>query len=97
MPHYGDDWWMLSMHAFAQAEVGQVGPSMKTIERSLEGNPRSAHGAHVKAHILYEAGETEAGFDFIRGWYPDYDREGMIHCHLSWHIALWALERGIST
>lgn len=94
MPHYGDDWWMLSMHAFAQAEVGQISRSMETIERSLAGNPRSAHGAHVKAHIMYEAGETQAGFDYIRDWYPDYDRAGMIHCHVSWHIALWALEQG---
>ena len=93
-PHYGDDWWFLSMHAFAQAEVGQTAKAAETIERSLSGNPRSAHGAHVKAHIQYEAGETQAGFDYMRDWYRDYDRGGMIHCHISWHIALWALEQG---
>ena len=94
MPHYGDDWWMLSMHAFAQAEVGQIGPAAATIERSLAGNPRSAHGAHIKAHIHYEAGETEAGFAYMADWRRDYPRDGMLHCHVSWHVALWALERG---
>ncbi len=94
LPHYGDDWWFLSMHAFAQAEVGQTARAVETIERSLAGNPRSAHGAHVKSHIHYEAGETEAGFGYIRDWVRDYDRDGMIHCHVSWHVALWALEQG---
>lgn len=94
LPHYGDDWWLLSMHAFAQAEAGQVGPAAETIERSLQGNPRSAHGAHIKAHIHYEAGETDTGFAYMRDWYRDYPREGALHCHISWHIALWALESG---
>ena len=30
----------------------------------------------------------------MRDWYRDYEREGMLHCHVSWHVALWALERG---
>ncbi|MEM7189054.1 MAG: tetratricopeptide repeat protein [Pseudomonadota bacterium] len=94
LPHYGDDWWFLSMHAFAQAEVGQISQAAETIERSLNGNPRSAHGAHIKAHIHYEAGETEAGFDFMRDWYVGFEKEAMLHCHISWHIALWALEKG---
>ena len=94
LPHYGDDWWLLSMHAFAQAEAGQVGPAAKTIERSLAGNPRSAHGAHIKAHIHYEAGETDAGIAYISDWYRDYPGDGPLHCHISWHIALWALEKG---
>jgi len=94
LPHYGDDWWFLSMHAFSQVEAGQVGPAAATIERSLAGNPRSAHGAHIKAHIHYEAGETRAGADYMTRWYKDYNREGMLHCHISWHVALWALEGG---
>ena len=93
-PHYGDDWWFLSMHAFAQAEVGQTAKAAETIERSLAGNPRAAHGAHVKAHIHYESGETQAGFAYLRDWYRDYEREAPLHCHISWHIALWALEGG---
>lgn len=94
LPHYGDDWWFLGQHAFAQVEAGQIGPATETIERSLAGNPRSAHGAHNRTHIYYEAGETETGYNYLNEWRRGYDKGGALHCHLSWHIALWALERG---
>ncbi|NQW10990.1 MAG: tetratricopeptide repeat protein [Alphaproteobacteria bacterium] len=93
-PHYGDDWWFLGQHAFSQVEAGQTGPATKTIERSLAGNPRNANAAHIRAHVYYEAGETEAGYSYIDGWRRDYDKTGPLHCHISWHVALWALERG---
>jgi Tfp pilus assembly protein PilF len=94
LPHYGDDWWFLAQHAFAQAEAGQVGPAAGTIERSLDGNPRNAHGAHIRAHIHYEAGETAAGIAYMDDWRKDYSKHGLLHCHISWHVALWALETG---
>lgn len=94
LPHYGDDWWFLGQHAFAQGEAGQIGPAMETVERSLAGNPRNAHAAHIKAHIHYEAGETDAGFAYMGEWRKDYNKRGALHCHISWHVALWALERG---
>ena len=31
--------------------------------------------------------------DFLDAWMPDYPREGLMHCHLSWHVALTALGR----
>lgn len=94
LPHYGDDWWFLGQHAFAQTEAGQVGPAESTIERSLDGNPRNAHGAHIRAHIHYEAGETAAGIAYMDDWRKDYSKHGLLHCHISWHVALWALETG---
>lgn len=93
-PHYGDDWWFLSQHAFSQIEVGQIGPAEASIERSLEGNPRSAQGAHIRSHIYYENGEQEAGYRYLSDWRRDYDKTGLLHCHVSWHVALWALEQG---
>jgi len=93
-PHYGDDWWFLSQHAFAQLETGQTGPAERTIERSLSGNPRSANGAHVRSHLYYENGETEAGADYLDKWRRNYDKRGLLHCHISWHVALWAMARG---
>ena len=48
----------------------------------------------MKAHVLYEAGEHEAGLKFVQGWLPGYAREGLMHCHLSWHMALWQMELG---
>lgn len=93
-PHYGEDWWFLCQHAFSQVEAGQTGPATATIERSMALNPKNAHGAHIRSHVYYEAGETAAGYGYITDWAKDYDKAGQLHCHISWHIALWALENG---
>ncbi len=93
-PHYGDDWWFLSQHAFAQLESGRTGPAEDSIERSLLGNPRSGNGAHVRAHLYYENGETDAGLAYLADWRRDYAKESLLHCHVSWHVALWSLETG---
>ena len=93
-PHYGEDWWFGTQFAFAQIEVGQADRASRTIERAMDSNPRSAHGAHVRTHVHYERGESEAGLLFLREWRQDYDRQGALHCHISWHVALWTLERG---
>lgn len=93
-PHYGDDWWFLSTHAFSQMEAGQLEPAARSIERSLAINPRNANGSHHRAHLYYEVGETKAGLAYLKDWITDYDPQGVMHCHLSWHIALWALAEG---
>ena len=93
-PHYGEDWWFNASHAFAQMEAGQPGPAAATIETSLKGMPRNANAAHIKSHLHYEVGETSAGLQYLEDWMQDYSREGILHCHLNWHIALWALEQG---
>jgi hypothetical protein len=92
-PHYGDDWWFLSQHAFAQIEAGQTARAETAIEQSLSINPRSAQGAHIRAHLYYENGEPAAGFDYLADWRREYPRDGLLHCHVAWHVALWALER----
>jgi len=92
-PHYGDDWWFLAQHGFAQLEAGQIGPAEVTIERALQGHPRNAFAAHVRAHFYYEIGEAEAGYDYLAGWRRDYSDAAALHCHISWHMALWALEQ----
>ena len=93
-PAYGEDWWFLCQHAFSQIEAGQTGPATETIERSLALEPDNAHGAHIRAHVYYEAGETKAGFDHIEAWHRQYDPSAQLHCHVSWHVALWAMELG---
>lgn len=94
MPQYEGDWWMMSMQALALCETGQLGRALDLMERSLELNNTNANGSHFKGHTLYEAGQTEAGLDYLQEWIKDYDRRGALHGHLSWHIALWALHRG---
>ncbi|MGI9352681.1 MAG: tetratricopeptide repeat protein [Rhizobiaceae bacterium] len=93
-PYYGDDWWFLCQHAFAQMEVGQLEPARKNIERSLELDPTPAHSVHVMAHLHYERGETQEGLGMLTSYQTNLDRNAQMHCHVSWHVGLWALETG---
>lgn len=93
-PHYGDDWWFLSALSFSQTEVGQTSEAERNIERSISLNPNNANAAHHRAHLYYELGESQAGFEYLEHWVSSYDRRGLLHCHLSWHVALWALLAG---
>lgn len=92
--HYGDDWWFLCVHAFAACETGRLDEAGRLIECSLAGNPRNAHGAHIRVHVLHEMGEMTRAMDYLESWMPDFDRRGLLHCHLSWHVALTALSLG---
>ncbi len=93
-PQYGEDWWMLGSHAFSQIEAGQTAKAAASATRSLAIHPRNANAAHYKAHIHYEAGESKAGAAYLDDWRQDYPKESLLHCHCSWHVALWALEAG---
>ncbi|MBS0523910.1 MAG: tetratricopeptide repeat protein, partial [Proteobacteria bacterium] len=93
---YGDDWWYRTQLAFAQIELGQFGVGEHNIERALAAYPKSAHAAHIRGHLFYEVGEREQGLAFITDWMKDYARDGLMHCHNSWHMAVWSLETGRS-
>ncbi|MGE0153648.1 MAG: tetratricopeptide repeat protein [Reyranellaceae bacterium] len=93
-PHLAEDWWFQSVYAFALEEVGRLDEALALQDRSLAVNPRNAHGAHIKAHLLYERGEDRAALDFLAGWLPTYPRQGPMHCHISWHMALSLLVLG---
>ena len=60
LPHYDDDWWMLSMHAISLCETGQTLDAMHLMEKSLSLNSRNANAAHFFAYILYEENEIKA-------------------------------------
>lgn len=92
--HYGDDWWFRTVLAFAEIELQHLERGRRNIERALSAFPRNAHGAHIRAHLYYEAGEREAGLAYLRDWVKDYPRDGQIHCHVNWHLALWNMETG---
>lgn len=92
LPHYGDDWWMGSMHALSLTEVGQTGPALEMMEASLARNNANANGSHFKAHALYEEGRTSEGRAYLDDWMQGYAPEAVLHGHLAWHQALWALQ-----
>jgi tetratricopeptide (TPR) repeat protein len=91
---YDDDWWFGTAHAFAQVEAGDIDRALRTVERALAQYPRNANGAHIRSHVYYEAGERAAGLAFLSDWWRDYPKQRLLHCHLSWHIALWHMALG---
>jgi hypothetical protein len=91
---YGEDWWFLGARGFALTEARGWAAGAPLIERSLALAPRNAHGAHAWAHVLYERGDDGDGAAFVDAWLPGYPREAQLHCHLSWHLALFELARG---
>ncbi len=93
-PAYGEDWWFLNVHAFACTEAGDTARGRRLVERSLNLYPRNAHAAHALAHVLYEEGDSADGAAFVSGWLPGYARASQLHCHLSWHLALFELAGG---
>lgn len=93
-PAYGDDWWYRMVLAFAEIELHEYDRGLQNIETSLRGFGRNAHAAHIRAHLFYELGEREAGLAYLDDWSHDYSPEGQLHCHISWHRALWSLETG---
>ena len=95
-PSWGEDWWFLGYLGWAYIETGAVEVGTRLVERSLAGNPRNAHAAHQRVHGFFESGDAAGGAAFLEAWLPDYDRAGQLHCHLSWHLALFELARGNS-
>ncbi len=92
--HWGEDWWFLTYLGWARIELGDIDRGAAEVERALAGNPRNAFAAHARAHGYYEAGDPERGAAFVAAWLPGYARESQLHCHISWHLALFELARG---
>ena len=91
---YGDDWWFLGAHGFALTEARGFAAGAPLVERALRLNRRNAHAAHAHAHVLYERGGDREGAAFLEAWLPAYPREAQLHCHVSWHLALFQLALG---
>ena len=92
--HYGDDWWYRTQLAFAQIELQKFDEGARNVEAALAAYPSSAHAAHIRGHLFYEVGEREAGLAYLTEWMKTYPRDGLMHCHNSWHLALWSMETG---
>ena len=91
---WGQDWWFRTFLGWAYVETGNHVQGIKLLDQSLEGNPKNAHAAHARAHGYYEVGEANDGIKFLTDWLPSYDKQSPLHCHLSWHLALSALQLG---
>ena len=89
--HYDGDWWFESQFAFAMCETGQLAQAESKNEAAFALNPNNANAVHHRAHIHYETGEFVLGRHALSDWRSGYSRDGILHCHLAWHDALWAL------
>jgi len=93
---YGEDWWYRTALAFAEIELHDFENGLRNIDTATRGNPRNAHAAHIRGHLYYELGERQEGLNFLNEWASNYPKNGLMHCHVSWHQAIWSLETGRS-
>lgn len=93
-PAWGEDWWFLSSLGWAYVEVGRTVEGIALLDKALALNPGNANAVHGRAHGYYEQGASAEGEAFIDAWLPSYDRSAVLHGHLAWHQALFALQRG---
>ena len=92
---YGeDDWWFLASYGWALVEVGRCDDGIPMLDRALTLRPDNANAVHGRTHGFYEQGAAQEGEAFIEAWLPRYDRSAILHAHLAWHQALFALQRG---
>ena len=92
--HYGEDWWFLTYLGWSHTEAGNVGPGRTITERAIVLRPENGNAAHALSHAYFELGDTLAGRTFLSDWLPAHDGHSYLHGHLSWHVALIALEVG---
>jgi hypothetical protein len=93
-PHYGEDWWFLTLHGWALTENGNVARGRPMTERGFDLRRENAHGAHAVLHAMFEDGSVDAANRLVDDWIGGYDRAGILHGHIRWHQALGALEYG---
>ena len=91
---WGDDWWFLAAFGWALVEAGRAEAGIPMLDQALELNPDNANAVHGRIHGYYEEGAAVEGEALIDAWLPNYDRTAVLHGHLSWHRALFALQRG---
>ncbi len=91
---YGDDWWYLGTLGFWHTELGRIEKGLELNQRSIDANPRNGNAAHGLAHAWYEMGEDEAGIAFLDSFLATFPRDAGMHCHVSWHLALFGLRSG---
>ncbi len=91
---YGNDWWFLTVHAFALLETGRWEEGRALAERSLDRYWDNPHAAHTLAHAMFEAGEDREATEFMADWVAKAENRGVLHCHNWWHYAILLMAAG---
>lgn len=93
-PHYGDDWWFLGWHAFANHETDHLETARALVERSAELRRENGQAAHAMAHVFFEEHDVPGGAGWLGDWLTDHPHRAGFHRHLIWHQALFLLADG---
>ncbi len=93
-PAFGEDWWFLSWHAFANHEMDDLDRAEALVSRSLELRRSNGQAAHAHAHVFFERHDTPGGADWLGGWLDEFPHRAGFHRHLTWHQALFLLANG---
>jgi Tfp pilus assembly protein PilF len=92
--HYGEDWWFLTHLGWTNTEAGKSNTGRAITERAITLRPENANAAHALSHAMFEQGDMAAGHAFLSDWLQAHDRVSFLNGHLSWHMALSALDAG---
>ena len=93
-PAFGDDWWFLSWHAFANHEMDRLSDARRLVERSLQLRRGGGQAAHAMSHVFFEEHDVDGGADWLGDWLDEFPHQGGFHRHLTWHRALFLLAQG---
>ena len=93
-PAFGDDWWFLSWHAFANHEMDELETARSLVQRSLELRRQNGQAAHAMSHVFFEEHDIDGGSEFLGGWLTDHPERAGFFRHLTWHQALFLLANG---
>ena len=91
---YGDDSYVLGIHAFALEENREFKDGLRFADRAMKLNPQDAWAIHAFAHVLYETGENDRGAERLPPAIHPCSHLGYFRNHLVWHLALMHLAAG---
>ncbi len=93
-PAFGEDWWFMSWHAFANHEMDQLQTARTLVQRSLELRRQNGQAAHAMSHVFFEEHDLGGGAGFLGEWLTDFPERAGFYRHLTWHQALFLLANG---
>jgi tetratricopeptide (TPR) repeat protein len=94
LPAYGDDSFVLGLHAFGLEQADRCREAVVAAETALSRNPQDAWAVHALAHALYEMAHFEEGVGRLPPAIHPCQHLNWFRNHLVWHLALMHLSRG---
>lgn len=91
VPGYGS---VLACRAFANEEAGNLLIAENAGREAIRRDPADLWAAHAVAHVLEMQGRRAEGIAWITGLSPNFEGGNNLMHHLSWHQAMFHIERG---